>query len=476
MAAPSALKCCRNLPLVVILGATGTGKSNLAIEIASKFNGEIISADSMQVYKSLDIITNKVTPAERDAAPHHLLDFLDPLSNFTVADFQSKALGVIDNLVNRRKLPIIVGGTNYYIESLLWKVLVRPEKQSDDHLICNSNRVLIKEVINSFLRYKSDSGREAEAAAAALLSEVSDTAILEDISTERLYKCLETIDPERALMLHPKDRRKIERSLQVFQVHGRPHSELIGEQQQLEGGSSLGGPLRFSRPCVLWLHCDQNVLDERLDARVDDMIEAGLIQEMEEFHEQYNKHRLDHNLEADYTKGIFQSIGFKEFHKYLLMDTEEKASPKGRKAFTEGLWLMKQVTKRYSRKQKKWIVQRFLRTPDRQVPPIYSLDATDVSRWDETARDKAFDIIADFIEGREPSHKPVPLLDSNNNQPRLFTCDICDVSVIGNITWEAHRKSKKHLALAKQKRETGECNGLDRNCSKEPAMVQDTVG
>ncbi|KAK8759833.1 hypothetical protein V5799_028902 [Amblyomma americanum] len=430
----------------------------------------------MQVYKSLDIITNKVTPAERDAAPHHLLDFLDPLLNFTVADFQSRALGVINNLLNRQKLPIIVGGTNYYIESLLWKILVRPENQSDDQLAYNSNRVLLKEVINSFLKNRSDSDSEAEAAATALLSEVSDNASLGDISTEHLYKCLETVDPERALRLHPKDRRKIERSLQVFQVHGRPHSELIEEQQQLEGGSSLGGPLRYEQPCVLWLQCDQNVLDERLDARVDDMMSAGLIQEMEEFHERYNKHRLDHNLEADYTKGIFQSIGFKEFHKYLLMNAEEKASPEGQKAFAEGLWLMKQVTKRYSRRQKKWIVQRFLRTPDRQVPAVYSLDATDVSRWDESARDKAFEIVSDFVEGRVPSHEPIPLLDSNNNRQRLFTCDICDVSVIGSITWEAHRKSKKHLALAKQKRETEECIDVDRNCATEPAMVQDTAG
>ncbi|KAL3229445.1 hypothetical protein MRX96_023541 [Rhipicephalus microplus] len=344
MAAPRALKCCRNLPLVVILGATGTGKSKLAIEIASKFNGEIISADSYAgetlpsrasrstgsraVYKSLDIITNKVTQAERDAAPHHLLDFLDPLSNFTVADFQSKALGVIDNLANRKKLPIIVGGTNYYIESLLWKILVRPEQEPEDQANLDSNRVLLRDVVDSFLATKADVDRETSDAVTTLLSDKPDDASLGDVSTEHLYKCLEIVDPERASRLHPKDRRK---NRTVFQVHGRPHSDIIEEQQHMEGGSSLGGPLRFQRPCVLWLQCDQNVLDERLDARVDDMIAAGLIKEMEEFHERYNKHRIDHNLEADYTKGIFQSIGLKEFHRYLLMDSEEKASPKGQK-------------------------------------------------------------------------------------------------------------------------------------------------
>nr|XP_054924688.1 tRNA dimethylallyltransferase-like isoform X1 [Dermacentor andersoni] len=472
MAAPSALKCCRNLPLVVVLGATGTGKSKLAIEIASRFNGEIISADSMQIYKSLDIITNKVTQAEREAAPHHLLDFLDPLLNFTVADFQSKALGVINNLANSNKLPIIVGGTNYYIESLLWKILVRPEKEPDDQLTFDSNRVLLRDVISSFLKSKADVDCETNTAATALLSDVPDDASLGDVCTERLYKCLEMVDPERAVRLHPKDRRKIERSLQVFQVHGRPHSDIIEEQRQMKGGSSLGGPLRFQRPCVLWLQCDQNVLDKRLDARVDDMIAAGLIKEMEEFHERYNKHRIDHNLEADYTKGIFQSIGFKEFHRYLLMNSEEKASPKGQKEFAQGLWLMKQVTKRYSRKQKRWITQRFLRTPDRQVPPVYSLDATDVSCWDTCARDKSFEIVRDFLEGREPSHKPIPLLDGNNNQQQLFTCDICNVSTIGNITWQAHMKSKKHLALAKKQKER-QADG-DRNgwANAEPSHVE----
>ncbi|CAN7939846.1 unnamed protein product, partial [Ixodes hexagonus] len=102
--------------------------------------------------------------------------------------------------------------------------------------------------------------------------------------------------------------------------------------------------------------------------------------------------------EADYTRGIFQSIGFKEFHRYLIMSPEEQQSKEGQKLFTECLWLMKQVTKRYSRQQKKWIMQRFLSTPDRQVPPIYGLDATDVSQWEHLVRDRAFDVVEDFLE------------------------------------------------------------------------------
>ncbi|EEC19059.1 tRNA delta(2)-isopentenylpyrophosphate transferase, putative, partial [Ixodes scapularis] len=180
----------------------------------------------------------------------------------------------------------------------------------------------------------------------SLLTKVSANSQSEEVSTEDMYSCLELVDRARAKMLHPKDR----------------------------------------------------LLDERLDGRVDDMIDCGLVREMQEFHSSYNRHRLEQNLEADYTRGIFQSIGFKEFHRYLVMSPEEQQSKKGQKLFAEGLWLMKQVTKRYSRRQKKWIMQRFLSTPDRQVPPIYGLDATDVSQWEHLVRDRAFDIVEDCLE------------------------------------------------------------------------------
>lgn len=426
-----AAKCCKHLCPVIILGATGTGKSKLAIEIASRLNGEIISADSMQVYKSLDIITNKVTQAERDAAPHHFIDFLDPLLHYTVVDFRNKALEAIDSLLRRGKLPIIVGGTNYYIEALLWKVLVFPEKRPADQ------PVRLNQMIADYLERNAPVTEEKRTTLQALLTKVGSCTKSEDVCTEDMYSCLKVIDAARAQRLHPKDRRKIERSLQVYQTHLKPHSKFIEDQQRLHGGSSLGGPLRYPRTCVLWIQCDQNVLDERLDNRVDDMIASGLIQEMQDFHERYNKHRLANNLEADYTVGIFQSIGFKEFHRYLMLSKEERQSSKGQKIFAECLWLMKQVTKRYSRKQKKWITQRFLSTPDRPVPPLYALDATDVSQWDKLVKNQSIEIVEDFLEGREPSHAPLPMAQSKGNVHELFTCDICNVSAVGSIIWES---------------------------------------
>ena len=117
--------------LVVVLGSTATGKSKLGIELAKLFNGEVISADSMQVYKGLDIITNKVTQEESTQVKHHLIDVVSPNEEFTVVDFKKKALGVIEDLSQKGCLPVVVGGTNYFIESLLWDFLIDEKKDGD---------------------------------------------------------------------------------------------------------------------------------------------------------------------------------------------------------------------------------------------------------------------------------------------------------------------------------------------------------
>ena len=117
-------------PLVVILGCTGTGKSKLAIEIAKEIDGEIISADSIQVYKGLDIITNKVTSNEQAVIPHYMINIVEPSEQFSVVQFKAKALPIIDDIIERQKVPIIIGGTNYYIESLLWQNLIEEETQT----------------------------------------------------------------------------------------------------------------------------------------------------------------------------------------------------------------------------------------------------------------------------------------------------------------------------------------------------------
>lgn len=118
-------------PIIFILGSTATGKSKLGIELAKRLNGEIISADSMQVYKGLEIITNKVSEEERAEVTHHLLDVITPPAEYSVSEFRCAALDIIQQLFCAHKLPVVVGGTNYYIEALLWNFLMDDTSSPD---------------------------------------------------------------------------------------------------------------------------------------------------------------------------------------------------------------------------------------------------------------------------------------------------------------------------------------------------------
>ncbi|XP_070366340.1 tRNA dimethylallyltransferase isoform X4 [Equus asinus] len=330
------------LPLVVILGATGTGKSTLALQLGQRLGGEIVSADSMQ-------------PQEMDTEK------------------------VIDRKVELEK--------------------------EDGHV---------------------------------------------------LHKRLSQVDPERAAKLHPHDKRKVARSLQVFEETGISHSEFLHRQQAEEGGGPLGGPLKFPNPCILWLHTDQTVLDERLDKRVDDMLAAGLLDELRDFHRRYNQKKVAENSQ-DYQHGIFQSIGFKEFHEYLI--TEGKCTPEtSNQLLKKGIEALKQVTKRYARKQNRWVKNRFLSRPGPSVPPVYGLEVSDVSKWEESVLEPALEIVRSFIQvmlimGHQPAAAPVKMpCNETENKRSYHMCDLCDRIIIGDREWAAHRKSKSHLHQLKKRR------------------------
>uniref|UniRef100_A0A8C9DAZ0 tRNA dimethylallyltransferase n=2 Tax=Panthera TaxID=9688 RepID=A0A8C9DAZ0_PANLE len=381
----------RTLPLVVILGATGTGKSTLALQLGQRLGGEIVSADSMQVYEGLDIITNKVSAQEQRMCQHHMISFVDPLvTNYTVVDFRNKATALIEDIFARDKIPIVVGGTNYYIEALLWKVLVSTKPQEMD------------------------------------TEKVTDRKVeLEKEDGHALHKRLSQVDPEMAAKLHPHDKRKVARSLQVFEETGISHSEFLHRQHSEEGGGPLGGPLKFPNLCILWLHADQTVLDERLDKRVDDMLAAGLLDELRDFHRRYNQKKVAENRQ-DYQHGIFQSIGFKEFHEYLV--TEGKCTPE-----TSNQLLKK--------------------GPGPSVPPVYGLEVSDVSKWEESVLEPALEIVQSFIQGHKPLAAPVKMpCNEMENKRSYHMCDLCDRIIIGDREWAAHIKSKSHLHQLKKRR------------------------
>ncbi|XP_033981123.1 tRNA dimethylallyltransferase isoform X1 [Trematomus bernacchii] len=427
--------------LVVILGATGTGKSKLAIELGRRLQGEIISADSMQVYQGLDIITNKVTAEEHAQCKHHMISFVDPLvSGYTVLDFRNKALALIEDMHSRDTLPVVVGGTNYYIESLLWKVLV-------------------------------DTGQETGAPGDGGDGALDRKLELEKLGVEELHKRLAEVDPKMAAMLHPNDKRKITRSLQIHEMTGVSHTRWLQEQRGQEGGDGLGGPLRYSDPCIFWLHADMEALDKRLDARVDEMLSAGLIEELRDFHVRFNQQKVQDDSQ-DYQRGIFQSIGFKEFHEFLT--APESSTQQERDALKyKGIEALKIATRRYARKQNKWVRNRFLKRPGDNVPLVFGLEVTDVSRWEETVLNPALQILDSLSKGEEPAIQPIRVQgEEQRNKRSRNTCDLCDKIIIGDLEWTAHLKSKKHHHHVRKKRKTD--SGCEVSSSAVDSVSEDS--
>ncbi|XP_012230544.1 tRNA dimethylallyltransferase isoform X2 [Linepithema humile] len=395
-------------------------------------------------------------------APHHMLDVVDPLNNFSVIDFRDMSLPIIDKLLARRKLPIVVGGTNYYIESLLWEILIDypkdPPVQADSSAPIENRRSDGRYNVRDIRQNDDDDSDDDDGAAP--VKKLKFDARLCDESNEVLHRRLMEVDPAMARKLHPNNRRKVIRSLEVFHQFGKTHSELL-EAQRAAGGCGLGGPLRYPNTIILWLRCNNKVLGKRLDNRVDGMLEAGLVQELLDFHRRYNEHRIKTNTSPDYTKGIFQSIGFKEFHAYLTLPEEERASEKGKKLLQQGVDYLKLVTKRYAKRQEQWVMNRLIRRSDRQVPPVYSLDCTDVTKWDCCVLEPAAAIVSAILRGEKPEQRPLnenienqKITDSSTNIYNY--CEVCNRIFIEEDQWQAHLKGAKHMRMLKKKKKEAE--------------------
>uniref|UniRef100_A0A8C6ZBY8 tRNA isopentenyltransferase 1 n=2 Tax=Nothoprocta perdicaria TaxID=30464 RepID=A0A8C6ZBY8_NOTPE len=207
------------------------------------------------------------------------------------------------------------------------------------------------------------------------------------------------------------------------------------------------------------------------------MLAAGLLQELRDFHRRYNRQRVAENRQ-DYQHGIFQSIGFKEFHEYLV--SEGSCSPETSALLLQkGIQALKQVTKRYARRQNKWVRNRFLKRPGPNVPPVYGLEVSDLLRWEEDVLKPALEIVESFMQGREPPAAPVRMeRDAHENKRSHRVCDVCDRVIIGDREWAAHTRSKSHRHHLKkrQKLETagGAAGSEGAGDSAEPS-VEDSV-
>ncbi|OQV16902.1 putative tRNA dimethylallyltransferase, mitochondrial [Hypsibius exemplaris] len=288
----------QTLPVVVVLGATGTGKSKLAIALARHFNGEIINADSMQ---GLDIVTNKVT-ADEQSGVRIMLGVVDPLKRFSVVDFRNRCLPIIDSLRSRQKLPVLVGGTHYYIESVCgmssWNNQTRETRMHWFWMISwkTWSPVLPTKMFSHHLKTTRKNMIAGYSRTALLNPEVN----FADTPSAKLHKLLKIVDPAAADELHPG-------SLQVYAQHRQTHSELLAANVPRVAEARWADRCGTRTLLLFWLQCDETVLEKRLDARVDQMIEAGLVRELLHFHEQLAGRSLP------YTQGISSRSALKSY-------------------------------------------------------------------------------------------------------------------------------------------------------------------
>ena len=300
--------------ILVIVGPTASGKTRMAVELAQRHNGEVISADSMQIYRTMDIGTAKPTQEEMGGIPHHMIDVADPEEDFSVARYVEMAARCVDDVLERGKLPIVAGGTGLYIDSLL------------------SGR--------TFAPFSPDSALRGELERE--LAEKGGQAMLEELAQ---------VDPEAAQRLHPNDHKRIIRALEVYRSTGKTITQHNRETQAI--------PPRYDALTIGLAFQDRQAMWRRIDQRVDEMVAAGLEDEV--------RRLLTSGILPKCT--AMQAIGYKEFTQAL----------SGEMTWKEAAEVVKLRSRQYAKRQLTW----FGRNPN-----------TRWIRWDDPP---------DFEQGRRAS-------------------------------------------------------------------------
>ena len=280
--------------IIVIVGPTAVGKTDFSIELAKRFNGEVVSGDSMQIYKKLDIGTAKATPEEMDGIPHHLIDIKEIDESYSVSDFQEDASKKIDEITSSGKVPIIVGGTGLYIESLLYPVSHSGEAEPNF------------ELRNELEEYVKENGNQG------------------------LWERLNKIDPDAAEKIHPNNVRRVIRALEVYYETGRLFSSFQNERKKKDS---------IYDAYIICLNTDRSLLYERINKRVDIMMEEGLLEEAQELWK-----KLGPEPKAQSTKGI----GYQELFPYFNDES----------SLDEAVAKIKQNSRRYAKRQLTWFRNR----------------------------------------------------------------------------------------------------------------------
>ncbi|KAH7889865.1 IPP transferase-domain-containing protein [Phlebopus sp. FC_14] len=441
-----ALKMTSLQPLIAICGTTGVGKSKLGIELALSLKHEIhkseeaqhgqlkwrgariINADSMQVYAGMDVITNKVPHAERMDVEHLLMDFKQPGEQYVVGQWVQDAIQAIEDTHNRNEIPIVVGGTLYWIQHLVF-----PNRLSTEDSIPSSQRArttkdpMSPSLDQSISRLPSNLLDLLNA-----LPEHPPNAATHPDDALSLYNLLRALDEPVASRWHWRDTRKVLRSLHIMKETGRTPSDIINEQSK-----SVLIP-RYRTLCF-WLYAEPSKLNSRLDARVDDMIEQGLLDEIRMLQTIATSQattgttvttsiKEDSDGPAiDYTLGIYQCIGYKEFRHFL-------SSPEAsQEAFESAVEDMKLSTRKYAKRQVTWLRNKLLPAVNSvrtecggrpRTASMYLLDATALGNaWRVNVLEPAQSIMHAFLLNKElpdPSSLSVvaqTILAHGNNKP-----------------------------------------------------------
>lgn len=275
------------IPVIVIVGPTAVGKTALSIALAEKFSGEIISGDSMQVYKGLDIGTAKVTTEEMHAIPHYLIDEVEPQTPFTAAKFQKATKQYIHQIAGRANLPIIVGGTGLYIQSVFYDY--------------------------NFGTIAEDRTYRKE---------------LEKLDNDVLWQQLKALDSLSAERIHANNKQRVIRALEVIRATNKPFSALHTHK----------APVTDFRPLFIGLDLPREQLYARINARVEIMLQAGLVEEARKLYEQ----GLDKNLPA------MKGIGYKELFAFF----------EGNSSLEAAIDQIKQNSRRFAKRQLTWFRNR----------------------------------------------------------------------------------------------------------------------
>ena len=273
--------------VIVICGPTASGKTALSIELAKKINGQIVSSDSMQIYKDMNIGTAKPTKEEMGEIKHYLIDYVLPTERYSVAEYKKDAKKAIKEVIEKGKTPIIVGGTGLYVDSLIYEIEY-PEIKFDEEY----RKKLEKEV--------------------------------EEEGLEKLYEKAKKIDPIAIQKISKTDKKRILRVLEIYHATGKTKTEqeIISRQKEPEYDYKVYG--------LLW---DRQKLYDRINLRVDIMIEQGLIEEVKTILKKYSKFPT-----------AMQGLGYKEVVQYLNKEiTKEEMIEK-----------IKQETRRYAKRQMTW--------------------------------------------------------------------------------------------------------------------------